>query len=57
MIVEFYANANFKSQLELLLKSQSVEMIIDEQIVFGYMQNNEMATWSLLLMAGYLKVT
>jgi hypothetical protein len=51
-----HANANFKSQLEILLKSQAVEMLIDEQIVFGYMQNNEMAIWSLLLMAGYLKV-
>ncbi|MDF3054838.1 MAG: Protein of unknown function (DUF1703)/Predicted AAA-ATPase [Gammaproteobacteria bacterium] len=47
----------FKDQFELLLKDKSVECPIDENTVFGDLEKNESAVWSLLLMAGYLKVT
>ena len=46
----------FKEQFELLLQDKPVEQLIDENTVFGDLQANESAAWSLLLMAGYLKV-
>ena len=50
------SSAGFKEQFELLLQGKSVEKLIDENIVFGDLQTNESAVWSLLLMTGYLKV-
>ncbi len=50
------SNTAFKEQFELLLQDQPVEQLIDENTVFGDLETNELAAWSLLLMAGYLKV-
>lgn len=46
----------FKEQFNLLLQDKSIERIIDENMVFGNLENNSDAAWSLLLMSGYLKV-
>ncbi|MCE3237677.1 MAG: Protein of unknown function (DUF1703)/Predicted AAA-ATPase [Gammaproteobacteria bacterium] len=46
----------FKEQFEWLLQDQPVEQLVDENTVFGDLETNELAAWSLLLMAGYLKV-
>lgn len=45
----------FKKELELLLKGDSIEGFIDENMVFQYMSNDPGSVWSLLLMSGYLK--
>ena len=41
----------------MLLQNKPIKCSIDENTVFGDLQKNERAIWSLLLMAGYLKVT
>ncbi|CAN5289092.1 AAA family ATPase [soil metagenome] len=46
----------FKTGFEALLRGETIERLINENMVFGDLRKNEMAAWSLLLMAGYLKV-
>jgi hypothetical protein len=50
------ANPEAKEQFELLLQDKTITKIIDENMVFGDLQNNNQAAWSLLVMSGYLKV-
>ncbi len=50
------STTEFKSQFELLLQEKPLEKLIDEHFVFGDLKKNPSAVWSLLLMAGYLKV-
>ncbi len=45
-----------KSQFEILLKGESIQCPIDEQIIFEQLNKREGAIWSLLLASGYLKV-
>ena len=45
-----------RKQFDALLKGEDVIQEIDENIVFGDLKTNSLATLSLLLMAGYLKV-
>jgi hypothetical protein len=48
---------NFRLQTEELLKGNSIQQTIDDKMVYGdLLYRNEMAAWSLLLFAGYLKV-
>lgn len=49
-------NRDIKEKFEALLKGESIETEIDEQIVYNQLYNNEEAVWSLLLASGYLKV-
>jgi len=49
------STVSFKSQLESLMRQQSLERIINENIVFPYLKTSESALWTLLLMSGYLK--
>ena len=42
--------------MEALLLRQHIFTILDEQIVFQELDDNEQAIWSLLLASGYLKV-
>jgi len=51
------SQAKFKEHFESLLQGQPIEKIIDEHIVFGYLDKNSSAVWNLLVMTGYLKVT
>ena len=45
-----------KEKFETLLRGETLEEIIDEQIVYNQLDYNETAIWSLLLASGYLKV-
>lgn len=45
-----------KATFERLLKGESIQCPIDEQIVYNQLNGSEEAVWSLLLASGYLKV-
>ncbi len=47
---------DIKNTFERLLKGESIHCVIDEQIVYNQLDDNEEAIWSLLLASGYLKV-
>ena len=47
---------SLKVTMESLLEGNDFCTSIDEQIVFGQLENDENAVWSLLLASGYLKV-
>ena len=47
----------FKTQFESLLLGNAIEKLINENVAFDHLENNESALWTLLLMSGYLKVT
>jgi len=49
-------NRDIKEKFETLLRDESIETPVDEQIVYNQLDNNETAVWSLLLASGYLKV-
>ena len=51
-----HASENFRIQFEDLLLGKTVEKRIDENVVFADLKRNETAAWTILLMAGYLKV-
>jgi len=51
-----HSSTAFKSEIESLLQGKSVEVLIDERMVFHYLKSDESAIWNLFLMAGYLKV-
>ena len=44
-----------KETFEYLLKGESIEAEIDEQVVFSSLDGSENAVWSLLFASGYLK--
>lgn len=50
------ASANMKIQLEKLLNGDQITVNFDEQIIFGQLEQDENAVWSLLVASGYLKV-
>ena len=50
-------SANNKKDFEKLLTGGTLEMEIDEQIVYNQLYTKKNALWSLLLASGYLKVT
>ena len=45
-----------KMMMETLIKGGTINVIIDEQIVFSELDYSEDAVWSLMLASGYLKV-
>ncbi|MCM1261860.1 MAG: ATP-binding protein [Butyrivibrio sp.] len=47
---------NIKLEFEALMRGETISAIIDEQIVYNQLDDNENAIWSLLLASGYLKV-
>ena len=47
---------NLKMNFERLLKGETLDIVLDEQIVFNQLDRKESAIWSLLLAGGYLKV-
>lgn len=49
------SDAEFKMSMESLLAGIPVQRLVDENFVFGDLDNNESALWSLLLASGYLK--
>ncbi len=46
-----------KEELELLIQGETVEKIIDENIILRNVDSEEDSLWSFLLMGGYLKTT
>ena len=50
------ANPDIKSEFEDLLKGNAIHKIIDEQIVYDQLMQDESAIWSLLVASGYLKL-
>lgn len=48
---------DLKQQMEQLLKGETLEIPLDEQIVFNQLTKKKGAIWSLLVSAGYLKIT
>ncbi len=49
-------NRHIKTELETLLNRESIQCVVDEQLVYSVLDENETAIWSLLLASGYLKV-
>lgn len=47
---------NIKQEFEALLNGESIEVSIDEQIMYNQLSVKESSIWSLLLASGYLKV-
>lgn len=45
-----------KENFERLLQGESIQVEIDEQIVYGALGDDEQAVWSLLLASGYLRI-
>jgi hypothetical protein len=45
-----------KKQFETLLRGDSIEVSLDEQIIFSHLDRKRNAIWSLLLASGYLKI-
>ncbi len=44
-----------KTELELLIRGQSIEKVINDNIVLKHVESNDNMLWSFLLMGGYLK--
>ena len=49
-------SSDIKKQFEALLKGESIETLIDEEIVFNLIDRNESGVFSMLLASGYLKI-
>ena len=49
-------NPDVKKTFEHLMQGDSIQMEIDEQIIYNQLDEDEQAIWSLLLASGYLKV-
>lgn len=47
---------DLKQQMEQLLKGETLEVELDEQIVFSQLTKKKGAIWSLLVASGYLKI-
>ncbi|PRX16917.1 PD-(D/E)XK nuclease superfamily protein [Orenia metallireducens] len=50
-------DSEIKSDIELLIKDQSIEKKIDENIVFGDIDKKSSSLWSFLLLSGYLRAS
>lgn len=50
-------NKDIKMQFETLLKGGTIRSRIHEEMVFNQLSGSERAIWSLLLAAGYMKIT
>jgi hypothetical protein len=50
------ADEETKKMLESLIKNESIECVLDEEIAYNQLDTNGSAIWSLLLASGYLKV-
>lgn len=49
-------SSNVKESMEKLLNGDSIEALIDDEIVFNLIDKNESGIFSLLLAAGYLRI-
>ncbi|MCK4608678.1 MAG: AAA family ATPase, partial [Gammaproteobacteria bacterium] len=51
------ADGYIKERIEQILQQKPIEVLINENMVFGDLYTNKEAIWSLLLFSGYLKVS
>ena len=49
-------SSNIKMMVEKLINGSTINVVIDEQIVFSELDYSEDAVWSLMLASGYIKV-
>jgi len=49
-------SVDIKKQFETLLKRESIEVLIDEEIVFNLISKNDSSVFSMLVASGYLKI-
>ena len=49
-------SSSIKMMMETILKEETIDVLINEQIVFSELDYSEDAVWSLMLASGYLKV-
>ena len=49
-------NRRIKEKFEILLRGESIQSPIDEQIAYNQLNGSERSIWSLFLASGYLKV-
>jgi len=50
------ADSNIKEEFQVLMQEGTLDKILDEQIAFDQLGEDENAIWSLLLASGYLRV-
>ena len=50
------ADPDIKKQFECIMQGEALETEIDEEIVYGQLEGNPSAIWSLMLASGYLKI-
>lgn len=50
------SGASAKQDLELLIRGECIEKVIDDNVVFGEIENSADTLWSFLLMSGYLTI-
>jgi hypothetical protein len=50
------ADEEIKKKLECLIQNESIQCVIDEEIVYNQLDTDREAIWSFLLASGYLKV-
>lgn len=50
------SSSEIKKKMELLVKGEIIQIVIDEQIIFNQLDEDEDTIWSLMLASGYLKV-
>lgn len=50
------SSPQIKHQMEELLNGGTVESVVDEEVIYSQLEQNEEAIWSLFLASGYLKI-
>jgi hypothetical protein len=51
------SSQDVKEDLEKLIKGESIKKVVDDNIVFGEIENSAETIWNFLLFSGYLKAT
>ena len=49
-------SSDIKEKFEVLLRGDTIQTSVDEQIVYNQLDDNEEGIWSLLVASGYLKI-
>ena len=49
-------SSDIKEKFEVLLRGDTIQASVDEQIVYNQLDDNEEGIWSLLVASGYLKI-
>ena len=49
-------SSDIKEKFEILLRGETIQTSVEEQIVYNQSDDNEEGIWSLLVASGYLKI-